>query len=271
MIKTQIELNLNRDEALVDFILHPNYCKSESDWVGTSTVYQNCFHLLPNFFLDLKKGEPERFSSGKVAARESKETIIPFASKLLRNIINATVDRYNHRFALTAGLDSRVLLAASKDNSKEISYYMDRMGILPLKHPDVTIPKRLAKKFKLSLTIKNSFDNPPGWFVSLLSKNVTNARILPKTRSIYSKYLENEDFININGNVSELCKKSYKKKFMRNENKACDVSSEDLIRLFGYKNLPTFLVNELTNWRNQLNLCEGNIYDIFDLFYGNTN
>ena len=120
--------------------MNKDFSKEESAWVGTRTGYKNCFHLLPNHYLDVSRSEQIRFYPLNSLPRKETNEIIETASLILQRIMNAINNRYKVTFALTAGWDSRVLLAASKDVSPKMEYYVDKKGILPEDHPDVWIP-----------------------------------------------------------------------------------------------------------------------------------
>ena len=166
--------------------------------------------------------------------------------------------------ALTAGWDSRVLLAASKSVSDKIDYFLDRKDVLPKDHPDVWVAEQLAGKLNLRFEVRNSSTNPPGWFVSLLTGNVTGARVLPKTRMIYDKLLKNDMTLNINGNGGEISRNYYDKNC-----KYCfdDLTIEEIVRLMGYHENSEFVHNEIDNWRNSLNLQPSTGVNVLDLLY----
>ena len=183
---------------------------------------------------------------------------------ILRNSFSAIVGRYDAVMALSGGLDSRILLAASKDFREKLVYFVDRMGILAEDHPDVWVSKGIAEKFGINHMVVNSSNDLPGWFVSLLSHNVTGARVLPKTRSIYENFVTDERRIKINGNASGLFKNHYNKYGKLNLK---DISTEDIIRLFGFKDLPEFAVREIDAWRKNLDCDPVEGFNILDLLY----
>ena len=67
------------------------------------------------------------------------------------------------------------------------------MGIISNKHSDVWVPKKISRKFGLNFSVSNSTGPLPGWFISQLSSNVTGARVLPKTNSIFYKLINDDD------------------------------------------------------------------------------
>ncbi len=97
--------------------------------------------------------------------------------------------------------------------------------------------------------------------------NVTGARVLPKSNSIFYKLISGDDALNINGNVSMICKKPFLKDFNKFWNKPFEsLSAEDLVYMFGYKDIPLYLLKEFEKWKKDLELYPDNLFDIFDVF-----
>src|SRR5690606_9191213 len=124
------------------------------------------------------------------------------AASILRGTMEAVAFRGNAVVPLTAGWDSRVLLAASRDWKDQLSFFVDGKGTLPARHPDIRIPRLLANRLKLDFQVRQSAEEPEAWFCRQLGENVTSARLLPKTRMIWDKFRRGDDRININGNGS---------------------------------------------------------------------
>lgn len=249
------------DEELLGFVMTPNQSVTESAWIGNRTIYENCFHLLPNHYLDLNRQRQIRFFPiGSIAPQESMQ-IIEKAAAILQGTM-AAISRYKPvLLALTAGWDSRVLLAASKELSGNLQCCIDRMGVLSSESFDVWVPSCLAKKLGINFVVQNSNRELPGWFVTLLSNNVSCPRVLCKSRSIYSNYETSENRIRINGNGSEICRNFY--------DSYCDpsnVSIRDMSRVMGYDG-DRFVMSELERWQDGLNWNTYGEIHILDLLY----
>ena len=264
IIKADHPLDITSDEALLNFLMSPERARNESQWVSTKTIYENCFHLLPNHYLDAGRFEQIRFYPSKPITQKEPSEIIESAGAILRNTISAITGRYDVLMALSGGLDSRVLLAASRDVSDRITYFVDRKGDLPEDHPDIWVSKSIAEKLNINHIVMNSSDDLPGWFVSLLSHNVTGARVLPKTRSIYDHFVTDEKRIKINGNASEICRNPFNKYYKLDLK---DIGAEDITRLFGFKSLPEFAVREIDAWRKGLDCDPIEGFNILELLH----
>jgi hypothetical protein len=180
-------------------------------------------------------------------------------------IIIALTKRYDLSFALTAGWDSRVLLAASKPVSKHIAYFVYMPGIAGENHPDVWVPKAMAKKLGIQFDVKRPGNELPGWFISILGQSVTCARVLPKTHHIYHKLVSGENRVNVNGNGSEICRNSF--------DKYCDYdvgeSSTGLLAslMFAQKILPPFVIQEINAWKKSFDLKAIDSINLIDLLH----
>ena len=262
LIGTQQNLVYSSEINLLEYIHSTEFSRKESPLFGFKTIYRDCFHLLPNHYLNLRSACAVRFSADDVSViQKPREAVIEDSSELLRRILVAITNRQTTAMALTSGWDSRLLLAASCDVRSKISYFVDRKGILPENHPDVWVPRALSEKLGLNLEVRSSEIDLPGWFFSLLSSSVTGARALPKSRMIYSKYLNLDHRVYLNGNGGEIFRNYY--------DKTCSFIPEKMdivaiLRVMGFEKPFTFLTEEIEKWIGQINLPisqKGNILD----------
>lgn len=272
LIKVSKQLRLNRNNELMHFLLHPVHIQEESGWVGPATLYENCFHLLPNHYLDTERVEQNRFYPREPIFYKKVAEIVESACTILQGTMTALTARYNVALALTAGWDSRVLLAASKHVSESIQYFVysgiirGSNSIATGNHPDIWVPESIAKKLGIRFVVKRPADQLPGWFVSMLSNNVTCARILPKTHIIYNELVEGKNRININGNGSEICRNGFDEYCNLD---AGSLSAEDLAALMFFKggDMPLFAIKEIDNWRYGFDTRVVKSFNILDLLY----
>ena len=249
IIKQNRALKFTKNPKINRLLLNKDFAAKESSWLGIQTIYDNCFHLMPNHYLDINNRQQVRFYPNKPFQIKEKQKIISSAAELLFGIIESITNRHKVKFALTSGWDSRLLLAASKKQLKNIEYFIDRKEVLPLDHPDVVIPERLAQEFNFNFIIKNSIYTLPGWFVSILSHNITGARILPKTQMIYDYLIHGEERVNINGNAGEIFRNLYDNYY---EHPPTEVYISDMVKAFGYKSQPRYVCQEFEKWSNKL-------------------
>ena len=121
----------------------------EYRWPGEATAFKAVRHLLPNHWLDLNTGISQRFwPAGPVVALEP-DAAIERLSTLLPGMVRAAAQRFDLALSLTAGLDSRLALAAAKDVRERMSFVTVRQSKMSDDHPDVTVPARLLHRLGL--------------------------------------------------------------------------------------------------------------------------
>lgn len=263
IIKAATSLSWRSDEDLFYFLKSKNHVNNESVWIGNQTIYENCYHLLPNHYLDVNHGKQIRFYPEIPLPVMDTSSIIERATSILQGIFEGIVSQQPVSQALTAGWDSRLLLAASKNYSNNIEYFIDRQGILSNHHPDVWVTKLLAKKLNINFSVKNSNIIPPGWFISLLSQNVTGARILPKIYPIYTSLISGDNRVSINGNGNETCRNWYDQYCIDDYLK---IDNDRLPGIHGFINQPyvTKIINE---WKDDYYSSKVNDRNVLDMLY----
>jgi hypothetical protein len=99
---------------------------------------------------------------------------------------------------VTAGKDSRLLLAATRKIKSDVFYYINKEHRLEDKSYDLTIPKSLLGKLGLDFHILNPYSNPDEDFRKIYYENNPYAsdKYLP---IIYNYYLHFGDRINLPG------------------------------------------------------------------------
>ena len=265
LIRANCPMSLNTDASMLNFVIDQSHAKEESAWVGSSTMYSDCFHLMPNHYLTLERFEQTRFYPSNNLQFEDVSKIVEMASVILQGTMTALTARCDVSMALTAGWDSRVLLAASKHVREHIEYFVYQNGTMAENHPDIQIPSLIATKFGLRFEVKKPALVMPDWFVSMLSHNVTCARVLPKTQMIYHKLITGESRININGNGSEICR-NYFDKYGKQVHE--DVTSVDLaMKIYGKKVQSAFAIQELEKWKESFEQTSFEGWNILDLLY----
>jgi hypothetical protein len=263
IIKGKHQMPLAADQDVMDFLVKPEFARRASAWIGAKTLYEGCSHLMPNHYLSVSRREAIRFYPSRPMPIKNLRDVVETSTSILQAVMAALTGRYNVCLALTAGWDSRLLLAASRDVCEQIEYFVYRTGFRSETNPDVWVPKRLAKKLNINFIVRTPADELPGWFVSMLSQNVTNARVQANTRNIYGKFVTGERRININGNASEICRNFFDKYCKLDPREICPA---DLAQMVGYGGV-TFVVKELDIWRRSLNCERLEGLNILDMLY----
>jgi hypothetical protein len=136
-------------EAAAYMNSHPFRSNPEYRWPGEASPFKGLKHLLPNHWLDLDTGTSHRYWPVEPLAHVEPEVAIERLSVLLPGMIRAAAQRFDLALAITAGLDSRLVLAAARDVKDRLSCVTVRQGGMAPDHADLTIPGRLLHRLGL--------------------------------------------------------------------------------------------------------------------------
>lgn len=215
LIKKYQSIDLSEDSDLRELVDSKSFINSESAWVGDETVYDDVKQLMPNFFLDFRGASAKRYWISEDKILNINETIDQVA-KILKGSIEAVTYRRNIMQSVTAGWDSRVLLAASKDVSAQNYYFVNTMNIYKDDHIDIAIPRKIMTGIGLKLNIFRDMPKLRDTFFEMLKLNVEGARKLPKTLAIQYYHDFHSEKMNLNGNGSEILRCHYGKADLAN-------------------------------------------------------
>ena len=246
-----------------DFINEPIYKQQESAWYGNKSIDDRLSKVLPNHYLDLNNKKVKRIPLYSPKKLSSEDDIIDFVSMMLKGTFTSLANRYKLIQALTAGLDSRILLAAAKEFQDNIQFYVFNHNDHPPYEPDVWVSQTLAQKLKLNYaSIKLDELRPE--FLNEYKKEHVIPRILTKTTHLqyFNDHYSDPNIINVNGNVSGVFKCAYGYTNTK-------ISLEMLLFFSGHhlsKNL--FVRQELEAWlKDASQYAEEYEIPLLDLFY----
>ena len=182
---------------------------------GRRTAYEGIVVLIPNHSLALGSGALERFypttALAAMTSTKSAEVVLPY----LQASVAAIVNRFPRVAAsLTAGLDSRATLAASRNHAGDIWYFTYYRPDVENDVVDSLIASRLAARLALRHDVLDlgatQTDSTPKSFKVLL-RELSYYRHNPKAAYIYSQFLGPEVDAHIRSNVSEIVRAFYLK------------------------------------------------------------
>jgi hypothetical protein len=255
-------LNLKMDQDAVDFIDSYEFRKNkEFRWPGYGSPYKEIKHMLPNHSINLKTGLCLRYWPDGPLPYLPLNQAIEKISATFKNLMKSASHRFDLALSVTAGLDSRLVLAASKEMSKSVSYMTVRQIDKPDNHPDVTIPSLLFSKLGLKHDIVKSSLILNDEFVKVFKKNVTLAHYIyaSDAQAILNYY--NRSKVAVTGSASEIARSSFRSQL--NKPKTEEVTAQDLATLQAMGG-NQFAISSFENWLSGL----GEIYnlDVLDLF-----
>jgi hypothetical protein len=165
-------------------ISHPLFLNRENSWYGNGSEDDRLIKLLPNHFFHISENVVKRMPVPNLHNAISEAQTIEYVAEVLTGTYKALVKRYKLIQALTAGWDTRLLLAATKDFKDQIEYFVfDRQDKKGPKSADARTAYNLSER--LGLNFKTISPKPlTEEFLQRYKKEHVIPRILPKTANI---------------------------------------------------------------------------------------
>ncbi|MBJ90323.1 MAG: hypothetical protein CMO98_10745 [Woeseia sp.] len=248
------------DSEALTFIEGMAATNPEYWWPGNSQPYKHAKALLPNHWLNLKNGVTQRYWPVTERKTLSMAEVIPLANRRITGIIEAAANRYELVLGLSAGLDSRLLLAASKIISSRLSIYNARSATQKSSHADAVIPEKLCKKLGLPLTEIEIPDKATDTFLDGFKKHSWH----PREKFSAGIEIQRDIFafskMAVIGNLGEIAKLPYRHKVTGET----DISAELLASCVKMNN-QRFAIDAIKAWSKSIDNTQG--YELLDLFY----
>jgi len=196
-------LALEMDQEAVNGYMNSDVYKKWDEylWPGDSTPYRHITHLLPNHSLNVGTGVPQRYYPDRDLDLLRLEEGIEKTSRMLTGLMKSAANRFPLALAMSAGWDTRLILAASREIS-------DRLWFFTLLHhpdaPDTTVPLQLLQTLGLRHHLVKYPQHMDDGFERLYKRNVTTAhdRWGRMGQGLYCIYPENR--VCVKGNAAEI-------------------------------------------------------------------
>ncbi|MBN2481295.1 MAG: hypothetical protein JXB19_06120 [Bacteroidales bacterium] len=196
-------LNLKKtsDLSKIDFYHSDAFKRLNNSNVGNTTIYDEVFQLIPNHYYDLNKFQSVRYWPNKKIEYLTVSTVAEKCATIIKGYIKSISNRYPVMLPVTAGKDSRLLLAATKDISDQVYYYINKMAGMTEKCNDIRIPKKLMSKLGLAFHIEEPIDTIDNNFKNIYFENneLASDRYLSV---IYNYFVNHQDRVNLPGNIA---------------------------------------------------------------------
>lgn len=247
------------NNATAEFLASKVFSSTENAWYGDKWYDDRINKVIANHYLDMKNASVHRVAY-YYDGPTSYDDIIDYTEQVLTGLISAAHSRYKIIQPLTAGYDSRLLLAASKKHCDTTRYYVFGNNNNSKQTADVKIAQDICRKVGLDLEIVL-----PGRlrddFLPIYQKKCYFPRTLPKTAHIQWHYYNhgNSNILNVNGNCIGVVKCVY-------QNKAR--GGDDLGNLMKIIGNNRFFASQIEMWYSDaISYCKNDAINIFDLFY----
>jgi len=193
-------IGLSTDPAVQHFCEHhhPNVRHGRL-WPGDGTPYTDTRHLLPNHYLDITSTSAIRYWPNQQIQRLELKEAVRRSAEFLTGAIDAASRRSKLMMAITAGWDSRALLAASRPVSDRIYYFINQHSHLTPESADIRVPRAIFERLGLPFHVHRYERSVPEDFRKFFRDSVQFAhdQLLPAIYNVYFK--EHQDKWNVLG------------------------------------------------------------------------
>lgn len=138
-------LGVKDDSAAIDYISKSMKRDKEYTWPLDRTKYKSVKRLLPNHIY--KNGRIERFSVRNRYVEYSDDNRANEAARLLQNSVKAAAKLKPLAITLTAGWDSRIVMAAALPDIKQYDFVTLQYSHIYDSHQDIQVPKSLCAEY----------------------------------------------------------------------------------------------------------------------------
>lgn len=177
--------------------------------VGAS-LFTDLAFLRPNHYLRLSDLQQTRFWPRESFSGHASSDPVKQCGWLLQRLIIAASQRYPLALPLTAGLDSRVLLAAARPLSADLFCYTLAYRGLRETSPDIAIPRELMHQLNLSHYVIDCSHTSPPSFQADYARNTFPAHVNDWAHIAYGLIRSYPpDRVCIKGNCSEIARCFY--------------------------------------------------------------
>jgi len=183
------------DPELLNFVQnHLPRIRNGRLWVGDGTPYESLKHLLPNHFLDLTRMQTYRYWPNTQLSRLGLDEAVCKCAGFLKGVMKAAAHRHPLMLAVTAGEDSRALLAASKEISSSIYFFINKIDQLSDESADIRIPKEIFRRIGIPFNIHQYPKDVPKEYKLIFLQNTFYAReqLLPVIYNVYHMHHSNK-------------------------------------------------------------------------------
>jgi hypothetical protein len=191
----------------------PTFARGEEYWYpGDMTAYKGIVHLTPNHYYDFKENKKVRYWPSTKITSLSVEECVEKVAFLLRGIYSGAIKRFKIAQTITCGLDSRILLAASRMHCGDIYFFTHTHKKLDVSGNDIVIPSKMLLKLGLEHHIAFHIDVIDPVFEGFYRRNVSMAR-KEKERNAYAIFRHfadlGKEYVVINGVGGEITRQFF--------------------------------------------------------------
>jgi len=167
LFELRVDVEAERFIDSLEFRRHAEY-----RWPGAATPFREITHLLPNHYLDLCVRRCHRYWPDKALQEVGFEEGIETAAGLLQGLMRAIRLRFDFVIGMTAGFDSRIVLAASRYTKAGIEGVTVRQGRMLDSHQDLAVAARVLGKVGVPHRVIKALPYMSAGFSRVFKQNV---------------------------------------------------------------------------------------------------
>ena len=253
------KLGLTMDACAVDFIKSRKKDDYEIYWMpGDTSLYAEISALLPNHCLSLTKESCHRFWPFQAPASHDYGQALEESLRLLRGQIDSARLRFPLAVPMTAGWDSRLMLALSRDLVDDLYAFTLVYPHLPVESRDVAIPSRVLEKLGIEHHVIPYPKMIDASFKEIFRRNnvSANSAYCADIQALHAHYPEPR--VCVTGDAAEIVKCYYERPLPASE----PVSATELAKFSRLGN-HSFAVDAFRKWLENAGNPVINVLDLF--------
>ncbi|MBN2481971.1 MAG: hypothetical protein JXB19_09545 [Bacteroidales bacterium] len=236
-----------------------DYMELYSPNIGNITIFDEIFQVLPNHYFDAGNSKVIRYWPGEKMQPIDIEEAAERCASIIKGYMKSITARYNVMLPVTAGKDSRLLLAATKDLTDKVFYYINKDYDMDLRNNDIRIPQKLLPKLGLKFHLVNPYIPINEDFKRIYFENHYRAvtRYLPIIHNYYQ---------NFSGKINLPAIMAF---YPENQNKFKKFQITPLLLAkINEVSQYDFAIDYYTEWLSKnLEMCKNNNIDIINLYF----
>ncbi len=254
-----LDLKTTQDPEKKAFYTSEDHKRLNDANIGNTTIYDEIRQLMPNHFLDVGDSTTKRFWPRKFIEHRPIQEVARECAMIIKGSIEAIALRYDIMLPVTAGHDSRLLLAATKDIRDKVYYYINQELHLSSDSKDIAIPRRLFRKLNLDFHIEELKGSIDPNFKDIFYHNnpYASKEYIPHIQNYFFKF---PDKINLPGNFAAAS-------WGINRLSVNRVSGVNLARMCGLERFP-YAIRYYDQWlKGCQEICLESNINVIRLFY----
>jgi hypothetical protein len=200
-------LGLAKHAEAVDFVRSRGDEDNEVYWLpGDRSPYDDVRLMLPNHYLDLGSGKVARYWPSDDLGHLSRAEALSESARLLRGLLQSACLRFRLAISLTAGWDSRLMLALCKDIAPQLYCFTLAYPGKSDRSRDIAVPAALLRKLGLTHHVVRYPDSIDPGFKGVYRRNVSSSTeaYSADAQALYEHYPQ--DRVCITGDIAEVVK-----------------------------------------------------------------